>query len=149
MFGIGLPELLIILVVALFVVGPKKLPGVARSLGQGVSELRKAAGEVMSGVTEHEEFQEIKKMKDDLQETVKAVRDPMAAITESVKDDFAQTIDLEPEPEPQKAEPVDGPAAMESLPIESGSGLQDSAPAQEVEGADAASPAETDKKSDA
>ena len=44
MFGIGLPELLVILAVALIVVGPEKLPELARSLARQVVEIKKAAG---------------------------------------------------------------------------------------------------------
>ena len=39
MFGIGMQELLVILVIALIVVGPKKLPDLAKSLGRGFAEL--------------------------------------------------------------------------------------------------------------
>ena len=42
MFGIGLPELILIMAVALIVVGPDKLPGLARSLAKGIVELKKA-----------------------------------------------------------------------------------------------------------
>ena len=38
MFGLGMQELLVILVIALIVVGPKKLPDIARSLGRGLAE---------------------------------------------------------------------------------------------------------------
>ncbi len=41
MFGIGLPELLIILIVVLIVFGPKKLPDLAKSLGKGMAEFKK------------------------------------------------------------------------------------------------------------
>ena len=37
MFGIGLPELIIIAIIALIVVGPKKLPDLAKTLGKGFS----------------------------------------------------------------------------------------------------------------
>ncbi len=44
MFGIGLPELLVVLAVALIVLGPKRIPEAARSLGRGLAELRRATG---------------------------------------------------------------------------------------------------------
>jgi len=50
MFGIGLPELVIILVVALIVFGPKKLPDLARSLGKGIAEFKKATDDLKSGI---------------------------------------------------------------------------------------------------
>ena len=52
MFGIGLPEMIVILAVALIVVGPEKLPDLARSLAKGVMELKKTLNEVKDSLSE-------------------------------------------------------------------------------------------------
>jgi sec-independent protein translocase protein TatA len=51
LFGIGMPELLIIMVVALLVLGPKRLPEVARSLGRGLAEFRRASSDLRQSLT--------------------------------------------------------------------------------------------------
>jgi Tat protein translocase TatB subunit len=46
MFGIGAEELVVIFIIALFVVGPERLPSLARDLGKAVRELRRASDEL-------------------------------------------------------------------------------------------------------
>lgn len=50
MFGIGMQEIVLICVVALIVVGPKKLPELARALGKGYGEFRRAFDEMKRNV---------------------------------------------------------------------------------------------------
>ena len=50
MFGIGPLELTVILVVALLVMGPKKLPELARTLGRGLAEFRRASNDLKRSI---------------------------------------------------------------------------------------------------
>jgi Tat protein translocase TatB subunit len=50
MFGIGMQEILVVLVIALVVIGPKKLPELAKSLGKGYGEFRRAFEEMKSTI---------------------------------------------------------------------------------------------------
>ena len=59
MFGIGMPELLLILGLALIVLGPKKLPELARALGKGMAEFRRATDELK------DEFRQMEREIDD------------------------------------------------------------------------------------
>lgn len=52
MFGIGMPELIVILVIALIVIGPQKLPDLARSLGKGLAEFKRASDDFRQSVTD-------------------------------------------------------------------------------------------------
>jgi sec-independent protein translocase protein TatB len=61
MFGIGMPELLVILGLALLLIGPKKLPQLAKSLGKTMGELRKATDDLKDTISE-----EIEPIKDEI-----------------------------------------------------------------------------------
>lgn len=52
MFNIGIPELIVIFIVALLVVGPKKLPDLAKSLGKAIGEFRRATEDVTESLKE-------------------------------------------------------------------------------------------------
>ena len=74
MFGIGMPEMILILAIALIVIGPKKLPDLAKSLGRAMREFKRATSEFKESIEIDDEIKEltdVKKSFDDLSDEVK------------------------------------------------------------------------------
>jgi sec-independent protein translocase protein TatB len=81
MFDIGFDEFLLILVVALFVYGPSKLPDLARALGRGYAEFRRATNELKETFEQDETVREIRQEFQKAQNEVlfgKRLLDPLA-----------------------------------------------------------------------
>lgn len=66
MFGIGMPEMILILAVALIVIGPKKLPDLAKSLGKAMGEFKKATSDLKESMQIDTELKEVKTAFNDL-----------------------------------------------------------------------------------
>lgn len=92
MFGIGMPEMLIILAVALIFLGPKKLPELAKSLGKALGEFKRATSDLKQSIESDTGIDEVRNSFNE------------------VKDDIKEQVDLAgdvPDPAPQDVESSD------------------------------------------
>lgn len=75
MFGIGMPEMILIMAIALIVIGPKKLPDLAKSLGKAFREFKKATSDLKESFQVDESLQDIKSTITEMNDDVKSALD--------------------------------------------------------------------------
>ena len=91
MFGMGMTELIIIMVIALVVIGPSKLPELAKALGKGLAEFRKATQEIKDSLDLDEDIREIK---DDIVDSISGI-DKVIDVEETDKSEDIETSESE------------------------------------------------------
>ncbi len=74
MFDIGFSELVVIGLVALIVIGPERLPRVARTIGHLAGRLQRYVSDVKADINREVELEELRKMKDSVQETATGIQ---------------------------------------------------------------------------
>lgn len=83
MFDIGFSEILVIAVVALIVIGPERLPKVARTMGHMFGRLQRYVAEVKADIDREMQMEELKKLQSSMQEAARSVE---KSVSESVRD---------------------------------------------------------------
>ena len=136
MFGIGMPEMILILAIALIVIGPKKLPDLAKSLGRAMREFKKATNEFKETMQIDDELSEVKKAFDDINEDVKKAVDLKPEFERKSEDNA--TLD-----ETGADKDIKDKAEPESDDFENGN---DSSPAHDTKPADETPAADEDPK---
>ncbi len=68
--NIGFPELILILIIALLIFGPKRLPEIGKSIGKAISELRRASNELKETIEDEIRAEEIKKFEESLESEI-------------------------------------------------------------------------------
>ena len=79
MFGLGMPEILLILAIALIVIGPKKLPDLAKTLGRAMGEFKNAAQDFKRSI--------------DLDNTIRDIKEPAEEFKKDIEDTIHNSVD--------------------------------------------------------
>ena len=96
MFGIGMTEMLLIAGLALIVLGPKKLPDLARSLGKGFAEFKRATNELKSTIEVETRAEEARYTKEKLEKEGKLTPSQATAVDPDLSSPY-QTEPAQPE----------------------------------------------------
>ncbi len=112
MFGIGSTELFIIIIVALIVIGPKKLPDLMRTLGKGMAEFKRVSSDVKETFDK-----EVKKAEKEIKEEEKKLKETVETAVEEKKPEEADKAvgdkPAETATETASTEPVHGTPATD------------------------------------
>ena len=84
MFDIGFSEILVIAVIALIVIGPERLPGVARTLGHLFGRMQRYVNDVKADIQREMELEELKKLRKDVEDSARSIEDAARSFESSV-----------------------------------------------------------------
>ena len=97
MFGIGLNEMLLLAIIGLLVIGPERLPGAARKLGQFLTQLRRTSNELRQAVhtelSKHEDLEGMRELKSAGQEAQQGLRALRDGVVEGMERELDKTTD--------------------------------------------------------
>jgi sec-independent protein translocase protein TatB len=79
MFDIGFSELMVIGLVALIVIGPERLPRVARTLGHLAGRMQRYVADVKADINREVELEELRKMRDTVQQAASGIENSVQA----------------------------------------------------------------------
>jgi sec-independent protein translocase protein TatB len=108
MFGMGMQEIIVVLAIALIVIGPKKLPDLAKSLGRAMGEFKKATRDFKDSI-QVDELDDVKRDFNNLNDDIKDTFD--VSIDTTITDDSSPTNGSETEPDTKKPDVKDSKKA--------------------------------------
>jgi sec-independent protein translocase protein TatB len=131
MFDIGFSELMVIAVVALIVIGPERLPKVARTLGHLVGRMQRYVNDVKADISREMELDELKKLQASVQDAAQSMQQAVTKEINETGSQLQQIAEAVPSsPESEKQEPEQPPAANTSPQLELGLDSSPQAPAR-------------------
>ena len=102
MFDIGFSELVVIGLVALIVIGPERLPRVARTVGHLVGRLQRYVADVKADINREVELEELRKMRDEVQQAASSIETSVTSATaefSNTEEELKRSLALDALPE--------------------------------------------------
>ena len=100
MFDIGFSELVVIGLVALIVIGPERLPRVARTVGHLIGRLQRYVNDVKADINREIELEELRKMRDSMQQAASQFESSVSAEATKVETELHKSVEAAVAPPP-------------------------------------------------
>lgn len=125
MFDIGFTELLIIAVVALIVIGPERLPKVARTVGHLIGRMQRYVNDVKADISREMELDELRKLRSSMEETARSFEQSVQKGVRETESELNSVVDsAKPDTETEPA-PTASSSAGDGRRADQGSGQTD------------------------
>ena len=134
MFGIGMPEMLLICAIALIVIGPKKLPDLAKSLGRAFGEFKRATSDLKESLEIDTDLSDVSKPFDEITDDIK---DSLDSPVDQMANESSESDPPEDNDDKQGGEPVE-PDSTDSVETDTSedNDTDTDTPPESVEGTD-------------
>lgn len=96
MFDIGFSELVVIGLVALIVIGPERLPGVARTVGHLIGRLQRYVADVKADINREVELDEFRKMRDTVQDAASSIETSITSGFSNAESELTRSLSVDP-----------------------------------------------------
>ena len=106
MFDIAFTELMIIGVVALIVIGPEKLPRMARTVGHLAGKLQRYVSDVKADINREMELEDLRKMRDSMQQAASEFQSTVQSELSSTETELNKTVQDVVEAKPEDKKPA-------------------------------------------
>jgi sec-independent protein translocase protein TatB len=117
MFDIGFSELLVIGVVALIVIGPERLPRVARTLGHLAGRLQRYVTDVKSDISREMELEDLRKMRDSMQQAASSFESSVKTELTKTESELNQSVEAVMQDKPAETKAEEAPP-IEATPAQ-------------------------------
>jgi sec-independent protein translocase protein TatB len=119
MFDVSFSEFIVIGVVALIVIGPERMPRVARTAGHLVARLQRYVSDVKADINREMQLEDLKKLQQQIAEQAKNVQAAVEAQMKAAETTLATTLEKSPKSEPAiAADSANTTAAISTTPVD-------------------------------
>jgi sec-independent protein translocase protein TatB len=107
MFDVGFSEIIVIAVVALVVIGPERLPKVARTLGHLFGRMQRYVNDVKADISREMQLDELRKLQSSMQDAARSIEQ---SVTREISAAESELQKIAETPAPETAHSADGPS---------------------------------------